>query len=162
MYIANLCSCFANVVLQCLSFTRPLIAYLLEKGHHGECNVVNWAIWFLLDLDYSSHSHLLDVAFQAVVMIGAFYVNLKCMLKKQGKVRKHFLQWIFSLVCLISVVHWVMEDKRMLTSSWGFFVLAAMLFDFMVNCALNVYLFIFSFIRHWVFFPFSFNIMNAL
>ncbi|KAJ1378103.1 Zinc finger, MYND-type [Sesbania bispinosa] len=30
-------SCFANVVLQCLSFTRPLIAYLLEKDHRREC-----------------------------------------------------------------------------------------------------------------------------
>ncbi|KAK7261002.1 hypothetical protein RIF29_27305 [Crotalaria pallida] len=30
-------SCFANVVLQCLSFTRPLVAYLLEKGHIREC-----------------------------------------------------------------------------------------------------------------------------
>ncbi|XP_015972285.1 ubiquitin carboxyl-terminal hydrolase 18 [Arachis duranensis] len=31
-------SCFGNVVLQCLSFTRPLVAYLLEKGHHRECS----------------------------------------------------------------------------------------------------------------------------
>ncbi|MED6150995.1 hypothetical protein PIB30_078037 [Stylosanthes scabra] len=31
-------SCFGNVVLQCLSFTRPLVAYLLEKGHRRECN----------------------------------------------------------------------------------------------------------------------------
>ncbi|CAN1341652.1 Ubiquitin carboxyl-terminal hydrolase 19 [Linum perenne] len=30
-------SCFANVVLQCLTYTRPLVAYLLEKGHHREC-----------------------------------------------------------------------------------------------------------------------------
>ncbi|RDY08579.1 Ubiquitin carboxyl-terminal hydrolase 19, partial [Mucuna pruriens] len=35
-------SCFANVVLQCLSFTRPLIAYLLEKGHHKECCHNDW------------------------------------------------------------------------------------------------------------------------
>ncbi|XP_061374902.1 ubiquitin carboxyl-terminal hydrolase 18-like [Gastrolobium bilobum] len=35
-------SCFANVVLQCLSFTRPLIAYLLEKGHRRECSHNNW------------------------------------------------------------------------------------------------------------------------
>ncbi|KAG5030882.1 hypothetical protein AAZX31_06G054500 [Glycine max] len=35
-------SCFANVVLQCLSFTRPLIAFLLEKGHHGECCHSDW------------------------------------------------------------------------------------------------------------------------
>jgi ubiquitin carboxyl-terminal hydrolase 36/42 len=30
-------SCFANVILQCLSWTRPLVAYLLEKGHKREC-----------------------------------------------------------------------------------------------------------------------------
>nr|GFD24786.1 ubiquitin carboxyl-terminal hydrolase 18-like [Tanacetum cinerariifolium] len=29
-------SCFANVVLQCLTYTRPLAAYLLEKGHRRE------------------------------------------------------------------------------------------------------------------------------
>ncbi|MED6176688.1 Ubiquitin carboxyl-terminal hydrolase 19 [Stylosanthes scabra] len=35
-------SCFANVVLQCLSFTRPLIAYLLENGHRRECRRNDW------------------------------------------------------------------------------------------------------------------------
>ncbi|ONK70513.1 uncharacterized protein A4U43_C05F34480 [Asparagus officinalis] len=30
-------SCFANVVLQCLACTRPLVAYLLEKDHRREC-----------------------------------------------------------------------------------------------------------------------------
>lgn len=35
-------SCFANVVLQCLLFTRPLVAYLLEKGHRRECRRNDW------------------------------------------------------------------------------------------------------------------------
>ncbi|KAK6158728.1 hypothetical protein DH2020_006042 [Rehmannia glutinosa] len=35
-------SCFANVVLQCLAFTRPLVAYLLEKGHRIECQRDDW------------------------------------------------------------------------------------------------------------------------
>ncbi|CAL0332211.1 unnamed protein product [Lupinus luteus] len=35
-------SCFANVVLQCLSFTRPLVAYLLERGHRRECSCNDW------------------------------------------------------------------------------------------------------------------------
>ncbi|XP_040998468.1 ubiquitin carboxyl-terminal hydrolase 18-like [Juglans microcarpa x Juglans regia] len=35
-------SCFANVVLQCLTFTRPLAAYLLEKGHQRECHHNGW------------------------------------------------------------------------------------------------------------------------
>ncbi|KAJ4758160.1 Ubiquitin carboxyl-terminal hydrolase 19 [Rhynchospora pubera] len=30
-------SCFANVVLQCLTFTRPLVAYLLGKNHSRGC-----------------------------------------------------------------------------------------------------------------------------
>ena len=33
-------SCFANVVLQCLACTRPLVAYLLEKDHRRECKYV--------------------------------------------------------------------------------------------------------------------------
>ncbi|GFP81638.1 ubiquitin carboxyl-terminal hydrolase 19 [Phtheirospermum japonicum] len=35
-------SCFANVVLQCLTYTRPLVAYLLEKGHRIECQRDDW------------------------------------------------------------------------------------------------------------------------
>ncbi|KAK8509378.1 hypothetical protein V6N13_062429 [Hibiscus sabdariffa] len=35
-------SCFANVVLQCLASTRPLVAYLLEKGHRKECRRNDW------------------------------------------------------------------------------------------------------------------------
>lgn len=35
-------SCFANVVLQCLAYTRPLIAFLLEKGHRTECRRNDW------------------------------------------------------------------------------------------------------------------------
>lgn len=35
-------SCFANVVLQCLAYTRPLVAYLLEKGHRKECRRNDW------------------------------------------------------------------------------------------------------------------------
>ncbi|KAI9377943.1 hypothetical protein POPTR_018G009500v4 [Populus trichocarpa] len=35
-------SCFANVVLQCLTYTRPLVAYLLEKGHQTECRHNDW------------------------------------------------------------------------------------------------------------------------
>ncbi|CAL5440121.1 unnamed protein product [Camellia sinensis] len=35
-------SCFANAVLQCLVYTRPLVAYLLEKGHRKECRRNDW------------------------------------------------------------------------------------------------------------------------
>ncbi|CAL5332032.1 unnamed protein product [Camellia sinensis] len=35
-------SCFANVVLQCLVYTRPLVAYLLEKGHQKEYRRNDW------------------------------------------------------------------------------------------------------------------------
>ncbi|CAL5390249.1 unnamed protein product [Camellia sinensis] len=36
------CGYFANVVLQCLVYTRPLVAYLLEKGHRKECRRNDW------------------------------------------------------------------------------------------------------------------------
>lgn len=42
-------SCFANVVLQCLAYTRPLVAYLLEKGHRRECRRNDWC--FLCELE---------------------------------------------------------------------------------------------------------------
>ncbi|XP_022982089.1 ubiquitin carboxyl-terminal hydrolase 18-like [Cucurbita maxima] len=38
-------SCFANVVLQCLSFTRPLFAFLMEKGHRNECVRDDWCFF---------------------------------------------------------------------------------------------------------------------
>ncbi|CAM0909054.1 unnamed protein product [Alopecurus aequalis] len=43
-------SCFANVVLQCLSYTRPLAAYLLGKDHARHCYLrqENWC--FLCEL----------------------------------------------------------------------------------------------------------------
>ncbi|CAH1427581.1 unnamed protein product [Lactuca virosa] len=52
-------SCFANVVLQCLAYTRPLAAYLLEKGHRRECRRNDWC--FLCELqahvERASQSH---------------------------------------------------------------------------------------------------------
>lgn len=41
-------SCFANVVLQCLAHTRPLLAYLLDKGHRRDCRRNEWC--FLCEL----------------------------------------------------------------------------------------------------------------
>lgn len=35
-------SCFANVVLQCLTYTQPLVTYLLDKGHQRDCKLRNW------------------------------------------------------------------------------------------------------------------------
>ncbi|KAG6555189.1 hypothetical protein Mapa_003228 [Marchantia paleacea] len=35
-------SCFANAVLQCLTYTRPLTAYLLEGHHSEECRRRDW------------------------------------------------------------------------------------------------------------------------
>ncbi|XP_058067867.1 ubiquitin carboxyl-terminal hydrolase 18-like isoform X2 [Magnolia sinica] len=46
-------SCFANVVLQCLACTRPLVAYLLEKGHSRKCNRNDWC--FLCELELHIH-----------------------------------------------------------------------------------------------------------
>ncbi|KAK9130209.1 hypothetical protein Sjap_010696 [Stephania japonica] len=41
-------SCFANVVLQCLSCTRPLVAYMFEKDHLRDCRRNDWC--FLCEL----------------------------------------------------------------------------------------------------------------
>ncbi|RAL47956.1 hypothetical protein DM860_015743 [Cuscuta australis] len=38
-------SCFANVVLQCLVYTRPLVAYILKKGHVRECKRNDWCFF---------------------------------------------------------------------------------------------------------------------
>ncbi|GAB4854026.1 Ubiquitin carboxyl-terminal hydrolase 18 [Ancistrocladus abbreviatus] len=38
-------SCFANVVLQCLAHTRPLLAYLLDKGHRRGCRRNEWCFF---------------------------------------------------------------------------------------------------------------------
>ncbi|KAE8786849.1 Ubiquitin carboxyl-terminal hydrolase 19 [Hordeum vulgare] len=43
-------SCFANVVLQCLSYTRPLVAYLLEKDHTRQCTIRHEDWCFLCEL----------------------------------------------------------------------------------------------------------------
>ncbi|KAG8375360.1 hypothetical protein BUALT_Bualt10G0092000 [Buddleja alternifolia] len=52
-------SCFANVVLQCLAYTRPLIAYLLEKGHRIECQRDDWCFLceFQTHVERASCSH---------------------------------------------------------------------------------------------------------
>ncbi|KAL6345860.1 hypothetical protein AAG906_017619 [Vitis piasezkii] len=51
-------SCFANVVLQCLSYTRPLVAYLLEKGHRRQCRRNDWCFLceFQVHVERASHS----------------------------------------------------------------------------------------------------------
>lgn len=57
-----LCSCFANVVLQCLTYTRPVAAYLLEGGHSEDCKSFStkhfdWRILFCNIWFYSSCPH---------------------------------------------------------------------------------------------------------
>ncbi|KAL1221439.1 Ubiquitin carboxyl-terminal hydrolase 19 [Cardamine amara subsp. amara] len=51
-------SCFTNVVLQCLSWTRPLVAYLLERGHKRECRRNDWCFFceFETHLERANHS----------------------------------------------------------------------------------------------------------
>ena len=48
LFVKSSFSCFANVILQCLSWTRPLVAYLLERGHRSECKVLSFAASKLL------------------------------------------------------------------------------------------------------------------
>ncbi|KAF8781125.1 hypothetical protein HU200_001102 [Digitaria exilis] len=42
-------SCYANAVLQCLAFTRPLTAYLLEGHHSRNCSKREWC--FMCELE---------------------------------------------------------------------------------------------------------------
>ncbi|XP_062193160.1 ubiquitin carboxyl-terminal hydrolase 17-like [Phragmites australis] len=42
-------SCYANAVLQCLAFTRPLTAYLLEGHHSRNCSKKEWC--FMCELE---------------------------------------------------------------------------------------------------------------
>ncbi|KAJ7213735.1 hypothetical protein O6H91_11G033200 [Diphasiastrum complanatum] len=42
-------SCFANVVLQCLTYTRPLAAYLLVGSHRQQCQRNDWC--FMCELE---------------------------------------------------------------------------------------------------------------
>ncbi|KAL6313404.1 hypothetical protein AAG906_001117 [Vitis piasezkii] len=37
-------SCYANAVLQCLTCTKPLIIYLLQRSHSRTCCVTNWCL----------------------------------------------------------------------------------------------------------------------
>ncbi|XP_066376358.1 LOW QUALITY PROTEIN: ubiquitin carboxyl-terminal hydrolase 19-like [Miscanthus floridulus] len=48
-------SCFANVVLQCLSYTRPLVAYLLGMDHSRECSMRHEDWCFLCELQCHIH-----------------------------------------------------------------------------------------------------------
>ncbi|XP_018437868.1 ubiquitin carboxyl-terminal hydrolase 19 [Raphanus sativus] len=41
--------CFAYVVLQYLSWTLPLVAYLLERGHKRECRRNDWCFLLMGD-----------------------------------------------------------------------------------------------------------------
>ncbi|GMP73914.1 hypothetical protein CsSME_00031503 [Camellia sinensis var. sinensis] len=82
-------SSFANVVLQCLVYTRPLVAYLLEKGHRKDCRRNDWC----------------------------FLVNFKPMSKDPVKVGIPFHQLIFSRGYLILAVTLAMENKRMRMNS---------------------------------------------
>ncbi|KAL4182054.1 hypothetical protein AMTRI_Chr12g274090 [Amborella trichopoda] len=45
-------SCFANVVLQCLSSTRPLVAYLSGRKHMSECRNGGWCLLCELHLHF--------------------------------------------------------------------------------------------------------------
>ncbi|XP_073117130.1 ubiquitin C-terminal hydrolase 15 [Elaeis guineensis] len=37
-------SCYANAVLQCLTYTKPLMVYLLQRSHSRTCRVKGWCL----------------------------------------------------------------------------------------------------------------------
>ncbi|KAE9587893.1 hypothetical protein Lal_00002786 [Lupinus albus] len=64
-------SCFANVVLQCLSFTRPLVAYLFEKGHRRECSCNDWC--FLCEFEvHVERTRLSSQSFSPINILSRF------------------------------------------------------------------------------------------
>ncbi|KAH9304351.1 hypothetical protein KI387_008755, partial [Taxus chinensis] len=68
-------SCFANVVLQCLTCTRPLVAYLLERSHMPTCARNDWC--FLCEL----HQHIQRV-YQSEEPFSPF--GILCHIPKMG------------------------------------------------------------------------------
>ncbi|XP_057766809.1 ubiquitin carboxyl-terminal hydrolase 18 [Salvia miltiorrhiza] len=73
-------SCFANVVLQCLTYTRPLAAYILEKGHKLECRMDKWC--FLCDfqthVERASWSHTAFIPINILSRLNFIGGNLEC------------------------------------------------------------------------------------
>lgn len=49
-YLYLFCSCYANVVLQCLAFTPPLTAYFLQGLHSKECMLRSLSLSHTFDL----------------------------------------------------------------------------------------------------------------
>ncbi|XP_020705752.1 ubiquitin carboxyl-terminal hydrolase 15 isoform X1 [Dendrobium catenatum] len=37
-------SCYANAVLQCLTFTKPIMVYLLHRSHSRTCRITDWCL----------------------------------------------------------------------------------------------------------------------
>ncbi|CAA6671048.1 unnamed protein product [Spirodela intermedia] len=68
-------SCFANVILQCLACTRPLVAYLLEGSHLKTCAGNDWC--FLCELQI----HIQNVS-QSMKPFSP--INILCRLPKIG------------------------------------------------------------------------------
>ncbi|XP_078443582.1 ubiquitin carboxyl-terminal hydrolase 18-like [Wolffia australiana] len=68
-------SCFANVILQCLACTRPLVAYLLEGSHLKTCSRNDWC--FLCELQI----HVQNVS-QSIRPFSP--INILCRLPKIG------------------------------------------------------------------------------
>ncbi|XP_059286606.1 ubiquitin carboxyl-terminal hydrolase 18 [Lycium ferocissimum] len=73
-------SCFANVVLQCLTHTKPLVAYLLEKGHRRECRLNGWCFLceFQLHVERASQGRQPFLAVSRLSRLPNIGGNLTC------------------------------------------------------------------------------------
>ncbi|ERN02450.1 hypothetical protein AMTR_s00096p00170210 [Amborella trichopoda] len=47
-------SCYANAVLQCLTYTKPLAIYLLQKSHSAKCWMSEWCLMCALEQHISN------------------------------------------------------------------------------------------------------------
>lgn len=113
------CSCFANVVLQCLSCTRPLVAYLLGKDHSRECMWLSIICmhWWHLVICLKMFISMFQVLWG--MKIGVFCVSYNVIFRELVEVCTHLLLQTFFLICQILVAILALVGKRMLMNSWG-------------------------------------------
>lgn len=73
------CSCYANVVLQCLAFTRPLISYLIRGLHSKACKFCatpNPIFLPILSTLYVEYLILVAELLQVERRVGVLFVSL--------------------------------------------------------------------------------------
>lgn len=133
------CSCYANAVLQCLTFTRPITSYLLQRLHsetckyrfmiHSGCLVV----WVPITL-------FLITTFFTIIQVGsgthALYASLNGWSDRD---KKQILLYPLLDYCR---KYSRLEERKMHTSSWGQYLMQVLfLFEYFVMNKLTIIMF---------------------